>query len=60
VQLLRAGFDEEALETGRERLLLTAAVAAEIDLARQYYQVPQMARSVSGSESMTQGVSVKD
>lgn len=46
LQLMRAGFGEEAEETGRDRLLLTAAVAAEIALARQYYQIPQIARSV--------------
>ncbi|XP_076459993.1 chitinase-3-like protein 1 [Babylonia areolata] len=44
LQLLREGFDREAARTGRERLLLTAALVGDIVLARQYYQIPQIAR----------------
>ncbi|KAK7112967.1 hypothetical protein V1264_012337 [Littorina saxatilis] len=46
LQLLRSGFEEEAEQTGNDRLLLSSAVIAEIDLSRQYYQIPQISRSV--------------
>ena len=44
LQELRAAFDEEAQQSGGERLLLTAAVPAGQSTIDRGYDVPQLAQ----------------
>ncbi|KAK3748290.1 hypothetical protein RRG08_039542 [Elysia crispata] len=42
----KAAFETEASETGRDRLLLTAAVAAGVPVVNSAYEVPKLARNL--------------
>ncbi len=46
LQELRAAFDEEAIQTGQPKLLLTAAVAAGKDTINKAYEIPQISQLV--------------
>ena len=47
LQELREAFDEDALATGKDRLLLTAAVAAGKGTIDRGYEVDKLSRSVA-------------